>query len=208
MLDTLRVLTLSAFQLSAAIKAKTRVQRPPAPAKPITCVKKTENMDKPNNIRVLLTTRSSCGTQNCSNLHSIFLNCKPTSQNPHLVFAGEPAKEQTQDQPSHNATYHLQQTLQYVHPRRTCRTNSSEAGTTENQLGRVPRSSPVEKAIPRHVEKPVMARMSSKLPAAISSVGIPCSQKKYVKKKFLKINYLEMFSKICKKKKKKNKRCN
>lgn len=60
-LDTRRILALSAFQLSAAIKAKTRVQRPPAPAKPTTCVKKTENMDKPNNIRVLLTTRSSCG---------------------------------------------------------------------------------------------------------------------------------------------------
>lgn len=34
---------------------------------------------------------------------------------------------------------------------------------------------PVAKATPKHVVKPVMARMSSKLPAAISSVGMPCS---------------------------------
>lgn len=32
---------------------------------------------------------------------------------------------------------------------------------------------PFEKAIPRQVENPVMARISSKLPAAISNVGIP-----------------------------------
>ena len=36
--------------------------------------------------------------------------------------------------------------------------------------------SPVAKAIPRQVVKPVMARMSSKLPAAMSSVGMPCSR--------------------------------
>lgn len=48
-----------------------------------------------------------------------------------------------------------------------------EMGTTGNWMGGVPLSSPVEKAIPRQVEKPVMARMSSKLPAAISRVGIP-----------------------------------
>lgn len=48
---------------------------------------------------------------------------KPVSHNPHLVFAGEPAKEQTQDQPRYDAAHHLQQTLQYVHPRRACRTN-------------------------------------------------------------------------------------
>lgn len=37
-------------------------------------------------------------------------------------------------------------------------------------------SLPVAKAMPRQVVKPVMARMSSKLPAAISSVGTPCSK--------------------------------
>lgn len=34
---------------------------------------------------------------------------------------------------------------------------------------------PVAKAMPKHVVNPVMARMSSKLPAAIRRVGIPCS---------------------------------
>lgn len=35
--------------------------------------------------------------------------------------------------------------------------------------------SPVAKAIPRQAVNPVMARTSSKLPAAISKVGMPCS---------------------------------
>lgn len=48
-----------------------------------------------------------------------------------------------------------------------------ETRTTENKTERVLLYSPVEKAIPRQVEKPVMARISSKLPAAISRVGIP-----------------------------------
>lgn len=56
----LMCVTLSVFQLSAARKASTSVQRPPAPAKPITWLKKTENMDRPNNMRVLLNTSSSC----------------------------------------------------------------------------------------------------------------------------------------------------
>lgn len=34
---------------------------------------------------------------------------------------------------------------------------------------------PVAKAMPRQVVKPVMASTSSKLPAAINSVGTPCS---------------------------------
>lgn len=39
----------------------------------------------------------------------------------------------------------------------------------------------MEKAMPRQVEKPVIARMSSKLPAAISRVGIPwtTTQRRY-----------------------------
>lgn len=52
--------TFSAFQPSAEVKARTRVQRPPAPATPTMWVKKTTNMDRPNNKRVLLSTRSSC----------------------------------------------------------------------------------------------------------------------------------------------------
>lgn len=36
-------------------------------------------------------------------------------------------------------------------------------------------SLPVEKAMPKHVLKPVIARMSSKLPAAMSKVGMPFS---------------------------------
>ena len=35
---------------------------------------------------------------------------------------------------------------------------------------------PVAKAMPKHVVNPVMARISSKLPAAISRVGMPCSR--------------------------------
>lgn len=38
--------------------------------------------------------------------------------------------------------------------------------------------SPVAKAMPRQAVNPVMARMSSKLPAAISKVGMPCSTPK------------------------------
>lgn len=52
--------TFSVFQPSAARKANTSVQRLPAPAKPITLQVKTENMDRPSNMRVLLNTRSSC----------------------------------------------------------------------------------------------------------------------------------------------------
>lgn len=52
--------TFSVFQPSAARKASTSVQRLPAPAAPITLLKKTENVDRPSNMRVLLKTRSSC----------------------------------------------------------------------------------------------------------------------------------------------------
>lgn len=49
---------------------------------------------------------------------------------------------------------------------------SLQASThTNTHIGKLP----VAKAIPKHVVNPVMARMSSKLPAAISKVGMPCS---------------------------------
>lgn len=48
-------------------------------------------------------------------------------------------------------------------------------GTAE---ARVYCRSPVAKAMPRQAVKPVMARTSSKLPAAISKVGMPCSTPK------------------------------
>lgn len=118
-LDTLRILTLSAFQLSAAIKAKTKVQRPPAPAKPMTCVKNTENMDKPNNMRVLLTTRSSCGEQNCLSIYSLILQTHVTQPSPGLCWGTskgtDPRSAQLQchlpppvDPSVHSSTWNLQ----------------------------------------------------------------------------------------------------
>lgn len=42
-----------------------------------------------------------------------------------LVIAGEAVQEHAQDHTSYDASHHLQQTLQYVHPCRTCRTNTT-----------------------------------------------------------------------------------
>lgn len=95
---------------------------------------------------------------------------KRVSRRSHLVLTGKAAEEQTQDQTRHHPPADLQQPLQDVHPRGACRADGMK---NAGRLGNTVLERPLEKEMPRQVEKPVMARTSSKLPAAISSVGIP-----------------------------------